>query len=167
MFQKGDCLNPTLEQIPEGDWFCEPCLTSRASLTNIQLGEVMPSTSAAADRTIRRRVIARTNLSERVRRRVVANRAELAVRTEVDKSSNTKTVKKATKKTPIKNERTKIQKPSTRAKRISNNAEQRVSDLDRFIADFQNEWQRENSVQEKLGIYVVLFIFLVMFLMFK
>lgn len=62
----GECLDPPLDFIPEGDWYCERCAERRG----------VPTTSTALP-DHPRRVIARTNFSERVRRQVNANRGIL------------------------------------------------------------------------------------------
>ncbi len=67
-------MNPPLELIPEGDWFCAPCLSIRPNLRSRASDSDMPTTSSMSQETSQRRVIARTNFSERVRRNVNASR---------------------------------------------------------------------------------------------
>ncbi len=73
-FQKGECLNPPLEFIPEGDWFCGPCSSSRSHNRSRASNNQMQTSSSRSQATSERRVIARTYFSERVRRNVNANR---------------------------------------------------------------------------------------------
>lgn len=68
-----ECLTPSIDDIPEGEWFCPECVRSRQARTaNFRIQEDLPTTSRNA--LNERRVIARTNFSERVRRNVNENR---------------------------------------------------------------------------------------------
>ncbi|RNA20756.1 PHD and RING finger domain-containing 1, partial [Brachionus plicatilis] len=82
-----ECLNPPIAEIPEGEWFCPQCITRRLNHTE-------PSSSHPNQR----RLIARTNFAERVRRNVNENRRNLSQKTIKKKTiKKRKTLRKKTK----------------------------------------------------------------------
>lgn len=84
----GECLNPPIADIPEGEWFCPECIRIGRGRNNNQ-----PS-----DNNTQVRIIARTNFAERIRRNVNANRRsylnEIENRVIVRKRSTRKFIKR-------------------------------------------------------------------------
>jgi PHD and RING finger domain-containing protein 1 len=82
-----ECLNPPLEMIPEGDWFCRECRrqnrSSSSSHPTLRINSVIPQTSRSTNSNTRR-VIARTDFSERIRKRVNRNRSFQPIVSHVD-----------------------------------------------------------------------------------
>ncbi|XP_064601860.1 uncharacterized protein LOC135467881 [Liolophura sinensis] len=123
-----ECLDPALQHVPVEEWFCPECAaanaTERSSAESLE-DRVESTEDEGALATgqasgVRRRRIPRTRASERVRTRIQANRAAIAMmldsEDDVPRSSNTEAKKVAkSRKSPVKKKRT--TKRKTKGKR--------------------------------------------------